>query len=315
MHGTLDGFPPDLSQMAQADWWAAMRGLGERYGFHEPLGRGHAGIFVDQGDTLLVSFETVPGIRALSPTHTPLGFDMLRRAGWSSLVTLASADTWFREQPVYAFFDQLTDDGFFDDFERVIFFGAGPCGYAAGAYSVAAPGARVLLLQPQATLAPRIADWDDRFAEQRRRDFTDRYGFAPEMIDGAMATHLLFDPRERLDAMHAALFERPGVTRHRLPFMGSALQADLAALDLIAPLLEAVADDRLDTAAMAGLWRARRDHLPYLRRLLARLESERRDGLLRLLCSNVTTRMHAPKFQRRLAQLDAMPNDEGEGAA
>ncbi|SDY00280.1 phosphoadenosine phosphosulfate reductase [Citreimonas salinaria] len=310
MHGTLDGFPPDLSQMAQADWWNAMRGLGRRYGFDEPLGQDHAGIFVEQGDTLLVSFETVPGIRALSPTHTPLGLDMLRRAGWSSLVALASADTWFRDQPVYDFFDQLTDDGFFDDFERVIFYGAGPCGYAAGAYSVAAPGARVLLLQPQASLDPRVADWDDRFVEQRRRDFTSRYGFAPDMIDGTMATHLLFDPRERLDAMHAALFERPGVTRHRLPFMGGALQSDLAALDLIAPLLEAVAEDRLDTATMARLWRARRDHPPYLRRLLARLDSDGRDGLTRLLCRNVTQRMHAPRFQRRLAQLD----DAGDGS-
>lgn len=320
MHGTLDGFPPDLSQLAQAEWWGAMRDLSERYGFHEPLGRGHAGLFVEQGDTLLVSFETVPGIRALSPTHTPLGFEMLPRAGWSSLVVLATADTWFRDPRVYAFFDQLTDDGFFDDFERVIFYGAGPCGYAAGAFSVAAPGARVLLLQPQATLDPRITDWDDRFVEQRRRDFAGRYGFAPDMIDGAMATHVLFDPRERLDAMHAALFARPGVTRHRLPFMGGALQAELAALDLMGPLLEAVADDRLDTATMARLWRARRDHLPYLRRLLARLDADGRTGLTQMLCGQVTARMHAPRFQRRLAQIDGDGEAEtlrarGAGAA
>ena len=40
---------------------------------------------------------------------------------------------------VYGFFDQILDDGFFDEFDTIIFYGAGPCGYAATAYSVAAP--------------------------------------------------------------------------------------------------------------------------------------------------------------------------------
>jgi hypothetical protein len=87
--------------------------------------------------------------------------------------------------------------------------------------------------------------------------------------------------------------------------MGGALQADLMALDILVPLLEAVANDRLDRKTMAALWRTRRTHPPYLRRLLARLDADHRTTLSRMLCRNVTERMHAPKFQRRLAQLEA----------
>lgn len=298
-------FPPDLSQLSRAEWLSELKRIGQKLGFAEPLGKRHASIFVEDGDTLLVSFESVPGIEALSPTRTPLGFDLVRSNGWSSLSVLSHGDTWFRDAQVFAFFDQMMDDGFFDDFENVVFYGAGPCGYAAAAYSVASPGARVLMLQPQATLDPRVTGWDDRFIEQRRRDFTSRYGFAPDMIEAAHYAHVLFDPHEHLDAMHSSLFERSNVTRHRLPFMGSALQADMIELDLLPSLLTAAAEDRLDTNAFAKMLRARRDHPPYLRRLLARVDAENRDDLARLLCQNVVNRMDAPRFRRRLTQLDA----------
>lgn len=297
-------FPPNLSRLSRADWLLELKRIGENKGFSEPLGKRHASIFVEDGDTLLVSFESVPGIEALSPSRTPLGFDMVRSNGWSSLSVLSHGDTWFRDPRVFAFFDQMLDDGFFDEFENVLFYGAGPCGYAAAVFSVASPGARVLMLQPQATLDPRVTEWDDRFVENRRRDFTSRYGYAPDMIEGAHHAHILYDPHEHLDAMHSALFERSNVTRHRLPFMGGALQSDMMALDLLPSLLTAVAEDRLDTGTFAKMLRLRRDHPPYLRRLLARVDAEEREGLARMLCQNVVARMNAPRFRRRLSMLE-----------
>jgi hypothetical protein len=245
------------------------------------------------------------GIEALSETRTPLGFDFVRDMGWSSLSVLSHGDTWFRDARVYGFFDQLLDDGFFDEFETVIFYGAGPCGYAAAAYSVASPGARVLMLQPQATLDPRVTEWEDRFTEMRRTDFTSRYGFAPDMIDAAQQAYVIYDPYERLDAMHSALFERRNVMRFRAPFFGNALQTDFRTLDLLPRLLVDVAEDRLDAASFAAYLRERRSYPPYLRKLLGRLDAQDRDTLTAMLCRNVTARMNAPRFRRRLAQLEA----------
>ncbi|MCC1493450.1 phosphoadenosine phosphosulfate reductase [Cognatishimia sp. F0-27] len=310
---TAAAFPPDLSQLSRSAWLNALRTIGQERGFAEPLGAEHAAFFVEEGDTLLVSFETMGGIQALSDTRTPYGFEMLTTQGWSSLTIMSHGDTWFRAPEVYAFFDQLQDDGFFDEFERVLFYGAGPCGYAAAAYSVSSPGARVLVLQPQATLDPRLTEWDDRFAEQRRRDFTSRYGYAPDMLDGAMQAAVLYDPHEPLDAMHAALFARPNVARFRLPFMGGALQSDLLTLEILPELLTALAEDRLGVERFAALMRRRRTHPPYLRRLLAKLDEAERPRLARMLCENVTARMDAPRFRRRLAALNAEPPEYRDG--
>ncbi|APZ54491.1 phosphoadenosine phosphosulfate reductase [Salipiger abyssi] len=295
----------DLTGYRRGQWIKAISEIGEAEGFSEPLGKRHQAVFVERGDTLLVSFESLPGIEALSETATPLGWELANTKGWSSLAVISAGDTWFRDAQVYGFFDQLLDDGFFDDFETVVFYGAGPCGYAAGAYSVTAPGARVVMLQPQATLDPRVTDWDDRFADMRRLNFTARYGYAPDMLDAAQRAYVLFDPRERLDAMHSALFERRNVTRFRLPFMGSALQSDLLDLELFVPILEAAAEDRLDALSFARMLRKRRDHMPYLRKLLARVEGDGRSALAEALCANVTARLEAPRFARHLEALRA----------
>ncbi|MDU8913337.1 phosphoadenosine phosphosulfate reductase [Aestuariicoccus sp. MJ-SS9] len=295
----------DLTDVPWDSWMARVSEVGAERGFAEDLGPKHQAIFVEDGDTLLVTFETFPGIQTLSDTGTPLGWDMVQAKGWSHLALISTADTWFRDNRVYGFFDQLIDDGFFDEFDNVVFYGAGPCGYAAAAFSVAAPGARVLVLQPQATLDPRTAEWDRRFLPMRRTDFTERYGYAPDMLDASDRAYVLYDPREQLDAMHSALFERRNVTRFRLPFMGDALQGDLIELDLIVPLLTAAADGSLDTAGFARMLRARRGHAPYLRKLLARLEAEGRPLLAEWLCRNVVGRMNAPRFRRKLEQLQA----------
>jgi hypothetical protein len=214
---------------------------------------------------------------------------------------MSDGDTWFRDQAVYGYFDRLIDDGFFDAFEQVVFYGAGPCAYAAAAYSVASPGAHVLAVQPQATLDPRVTEWDDRFTDMRRTDFTSRYGYAPDMIDAAAMVYVMYDPRQQLDAMHAALFTRNHTQKLRLRHMGDAIQTDLLEMDLLAPLLHAIADETLDDHSFARMMRARRMHPPYLRNLLSTLDSDGRDTLAVALARNVTSRMHAPRFARRLA--------------
>jgi hypothetical protein len=302
----MDGnFPvQDLTGLDKSGWTDRIMDEAQARGAADRLGRRHFAAFVKAGPVLLVSFETVQGMCSLTESARPLGWLMSQKMGWSSLLLASDGDTWFRDKDVYAYFDQLVDDGFFDEFDRVIFYGAGPCGYAAAAYSVTAPGARVLAVQPQATLDPAVAEWDDRFTDMRRLDFTSRYGYAPNMIDAAQQMHVIYDPDVTQDAMHAALFTAPNVAKYRMRYMGEALQTHLLYMKRLFPILQAVAEDRLTPRFFAGLYRARRNHLPYLRRLLSRLELKERPDLIRLLCQNVTARFQAPRFQRRLRQLD-----------
>ncbi|MEO0863824.1 MAG: phosphoadenosine phosphosulfate reductase, partial [Pseudomonadota bacterium] len=162
MQDDVQGFDPDLADLPKGGWLTRLAGVAEAHGFFKPLGKRHFAAHVSGSDTLIVTFETIQGMRALSDNAEPLGWSMVREHGWSHLCVASDGDTWFRDSHIYGLFDTLIDDGFFDDYEQILFYGAGPCGYAAAAYSVAAPGARVVAIQPQATLDPRVTEWDDR---------------------------------------------------------------------------------------------------------------------------------------------------------
>ncbi len=305
MQDTKIEFDPDVADLPKGGWLTKVAEVAEVHGFFKPLGKRHFAAHIEGSDTLIVTFETIQGMRALSDTAEPQGWAMVREKGWSHLCVASDGDTWFRDRNIYGLFDKLIDDGFFDDYDNILFYGAGPCGYAAAAYSVAAPGARVVAIQPQATLDPRVTEWDDRFTDMRRIDFTSRYGYAPDMLDACDHAFVLYDPAEMLDAMHAALFTRAGVTKLRLRHMGDAIQGDLMEMKVLMPLLVQAAEGTLSEESFATAYRARRTYPAYLRRVLAAVDAQERDDLSYMLARNVTSRMKAPRFQRRLGELDA----------
>ncbi len=309
MRNLVNKLETPMTGLDAAVWKSRLIQLTQELGSYRALGKNHFATFIQQTPTLLVTFETVQGIRALSSTAQPFGFDMVRARNWSHLCIISNGDTWFRDPAIYAYFDELIDEGFFDEYQRVLFYGAGPCGYAAAAYSVASPGSTVVVVQPQATLDARLAEWDPRFPEMRRTSFRDRFGYAPDMLDAAQQAFVLYDPREEYDAMHAALFARSNVTRLRLPFMGAALQTQLMDMEILYPLLTLAGLGKLDARSFYRMYRARRDNVNYLRNLMGHLDKIERPYLNMLLCRNVITRKNAPKFRRRLDQLEKAAED------
>ncbi len=303
---TPDLLDLDLSDLSEEDWLARLDSLGDEHGYFERLGPDHAALFIDAGPKLLVTFETVEGARRAAGA-TPRGIEHVTRNGWSLLALLSRGETWFRDPAVWGTFDRLTDDGFFEDFESVLFTGSGPAGYAAAAYSVAAPGARVLALRPYATLDPSVAGWDRRHLRDRRRDFSSRYGYAPEMIDAAAAAFVLHDPGYAPDAMHAALFHKGHVVALRCPLSGARVEAILDQMAVTPDLVDLAMEGRLDRLSFARLWRARRSHPTYLRGLLKRLEADGRRGLAARVCRHGLSTRDRPLFERKLAELAPEP--------
>ncbi len=255
----------------EAEWLARLDEIADDHGAFIPLGAHHAAFFADGNDTLLVSFETVETIRKTRDDHSPLGWRIAQQHGWSSLVLLARAPRWYRDSEVLDFFDAQIDAAFFDSFSRVLFFGAGMAGYAACAFSVAAPGATVLAIAPQATLDPEIAPWERRFKPQRRLDFRTRFGFAPEMVDGAGAVFVVYDSTNKTDAMHATLFRRPSVTMLRSPALGPETVAGLDRLGVLDTLIQTAIRGRLTPARFHDLMRKRREDPTYLKELVKRV--------------------------------------------
>ncbi|SLN29404.1 hypothetical protein AQS8620_00908 [Aquimixticola soesokkakensis] len=296
----------DPSEMTFDEWLAAVEELGEDRGFFEPLGPDHSAVFTDEGDCLLVTFESVDDMMVRSEDGLPLGFALADPHGWSQL-TLFSHDqtqrpSWFRHRAIYGFLDRLTDEDFFDRYQKVVFYGSGAAGYAAAAYSVAAPGATVVALAPQATQAALLASWDHRHPKARAMDFSSRYGFAPDMVEAAQSAFVFFDPLVAEDAMHAALFARPHVTLKPCRFFGERLEEAFIDMDILGPLLKAAMDDRLTLPLINKLLRRRKGQTIYHNEMLKSLRQSDRPALVAHLARFVLTRRNAPRYRRALQQ-------------
>ena len=293
-----------IKELSDADWFQALEAIGEEKGYFQRLGEQHSVLFAEETPKLLVSFETVENARQLSDDGLPRALGLLPE--WSHLVLLSDGRTWFRDPAVIGYFDRLIDEGLFEDFDQVVFIGAGAAGYAAASYSVAAPGAHVIAIEPQATLDPRLTGWDMRFRAERRRDFTHRFGFAPEMLEAAAAATILFDPTCEDDAMHAALFARPNTKLKHLPHLMGYLEPAMADMGILAPMIEHAGAGTLDDATLGQLLRERRQHLPYLRNLLAARDCPGREKSSTAICRHTLARFDAPRIEKRMQALNAV---------
>jgi hypothetical protein len=288
----------------RASWLRAIDDIGEEAGYFQTLGARHWAYFVDDSPTLLVTFQTVDAIRA-NATQLPSGDAIARKHGWSHLCIIADGDTWYRDPAVYRFFDRQVDDAFFEDFDSVVFYGAGMGGYGACAFSVTAPGATVLAISPRATLDPARAGWDKRDRAQRRLDFQSRYGYGPDMTEGAGQVFVAYDPEFAPDAMHAALYHRRWVTDLHTHHLNDQVETGLAQMGILTPMIEAAATGKLSPKSFARLWRARRKFAPYLKTLLIKAKSSQHPSREFHICNNATRRLNAPAFRQRLAELEA----------
>ena len=293
---------PQPETLAADDWLTPLEAIAEDDGYLERLGARHWAFFAEQGSTLLVTFDQLEEVRARDD-RLPLMYGLARGRGWSILTLLAEGETFWRDRAVWGYFDRLVDDAFFDDFDQVLFYGAGAAGYAAATYSVTAPGARALLVAPRATMDPSMAGFDRRHRKARGLDFTSRYGFAPDMTEGASQVWLVHDPLNAADAAHAALFRRPWTTVLNARRTGERTESLLRSAGVLDKLIEDAVAGTLTPASYARLWRARRGNQAYLKAILAQATAARRPWAERLICQSVTRRMKAPRFARRLEEL------------
>jgi len=287
------------------DWQRRMLRIAEGDGDFLPLGDKHYAFFAEERPVLLVTFEDAATLRERDD-KLPEHFTLAQNRGWSLLTILAEGETWWRDPAVFRYFDRLADDGFLEDFDRVVFYGAGPAGYAAAAYSITAPQAELVLVAPRA-----IAGWDERHRIARRINFRGRYGYAPDMTESASKVWLIHDPLHQPDAMHAALFQRPWVTPLHARYTGEGTEDTLREMKVLDRILMKVLD-RILEAAMEGnlseerfswLWRGRRSNGSYLGAVLAAARLSGHPKREVKICRSVTARLNAPRFARRLAEL------------
>lgn len=294
-------------------WMQRISEMADDDGYLTRIGDDHSAVFIDRSPSvLLVTFEDAEQVRLASANGHPIGFKLAIDRSWSTLSILSHGETWFRDENLYRYFDRLIDDGLFEDFDRVIFYGAEMGAYGALAYSVAAPGSSVIAIQPIATLSAQSAGWDDRFRDMRSLDWTSRFGFAPAMAEGTQASFLIYDPHERLDAMHASMFHGEAFHHLRCPHLGGRIESDLDHMGMLHAILELAGEGQFDANVFYRLYRQRRDHAGYLRHLLDHLEDHDRPYLAAMLCRNAVRRLQRRRFHDGLAQAEARLREMGK---
>ncbi len=297
-------FEAEMTGLEPDDWMSRLEEVTDDLGYFEPLGKDHCAAFLDAGTNLFVTFESVEHIQKFNQDAEPRGFHYAKHEGWSHLAIISKSESWFRDPAIYRYFDRLIDDGFFEDFDNVLFHGAHGGGYAAAAYSVAAPGCTVLALRPQATLDPRIAGWDTRYISERRKNFTYRYGYAPDMIDAANHAFIAFDPLQRFDAIHAAMFTRVNMTPLRCTGLGNRPDVALDAMGVHHDLIVSAMNKTLTEGEFLKAMSARRDHIPYLRTLYAHMIKTDHPVMAANVCAYVLRKGEDAFFAKKLQELE-----------
>ncbi|MEM7710276.1 MAG: phosphoadenosine phosphosulfate reductase [Pseudomonadota bacterium] len=300
---TESGFNPDDHRRRLADYTGPD-------GWVRDVGPDHLSIHRPGGAILLVEFTEMGALHVRADGH-PWASGLAREAGYATLTIAARGATWFRDDTLHDHFDRLTDDGFFDAYETVIFTGGGMGAYGAAAHSLAAPGAVLFLVQPYATLDRAVTPWEDRFRAARRLPFGRRYGNAARMAEAAACVFVVTDPTRPLDAMHASLFSGDHVTRLPVPHAGPDIWRHLIDLDILDRAVAAAAETGLTRAQFARLWRARRDDPSWLTRVLRVLDDLDRPWLTAIWAGAMLRHRDDPRARRRLnAALAAL---EAEG--
>lgn len=271
----------EAAAMADDHRDALRRAAGED-GYLRELGTGHLALFRPGGSTLLVEFDDLRAVEA-RPGGLPWSAGLHDKRGWTTLSILARGRDWYRDDAVHDFFDDLTDDGTFDAYDNVIFFGAGIGAYGAAAHSVAAPGATVFLIVPYATLDRDVTPWERRFRSARSLPFGPRYGNAARMVDAARRVYVVTDPRQHADAMHASLFTGDHIVRLPAANGGPDVRTRLERIGILDRLVAGAESGALTPLRFARLWRARRRDEEFLLRLLRRLEDGDRPWLTAVL--------------------------------
>lgn len=267
--------------------WRLRRAAGQAKaeGFAHPLRR-HVALYYERGSTLVVSFDNMKSRDALGQVY-PWAYKFVAGLGHSHLgIIMQRRCDWFRQPDLEAYFDRLRDEGFFDQFERVIFYGASMGGYGALSYSAAVPGSDVVVFSPQSSLDQKVVPFETRYRDgfQRGRWKRTRY---KDAVDGAKAARrvtVFADPFHTLDAAHAARLVSDNVIWAKCPSSGHNPARLMKFMGCLNEAVTKAFDGTLTEIEFRQIWRAHRDTQALARVILRQgMRSGHLDLVLRTL--------------------------------
>ncbi|MGB8622595.1 MAG: hypothetical protein WCD16_07240 [Paracoccaceae bacterium] len=294
--------PPAQDKEADSSWSALARQLAGPDGFYHDNGS-HSFLYIPRGGTLVVTFDNLDIVMNKRDDRRPWGFDFIARQGWSMLGVMANGWTWYRDPWVSDQFDALAEKGFFDRFERVVFYGASMGGYAAAAFSGASPGADVVAISPQSTVDKTVVPWETRYKVVWDADFSGKYGDAARVSGAARRVIILYDPHEPLDGGHADRFNLPNVMKLRAPLLGHRLGSSLRQMGILSPIILGALDGSLSELDFYRALRARKTFPRYHKELFKRALDRNHPDLARKLGEHVLAQGDNRYIRKKMRKL------------
>ncbi|WP_339107545.1 hypothetical protein [Thioclava sp. GXIMD4216] len=283
-------------------WAKIARELAGPEGFYTDNGQ-HSFLYVPRGRTLVVTFDNLDIAMGKREDRRPWGYSFIEKQGWSMLGAMAGGWTWYRDPWVMAEFDRLAAEGFFAQFDRVVFYGASMGGYAACVFAAACPGADVVAISPQSTLDKTVVPWETRYKTVWGQDFSGKYGDAAQASLTANRVSILYDPYEPLDAGHVARFTGENVVKLRAPLMGHRLGSSLSQMGILQPIILKALEGQLSPNDFHMALRARRNFPRYQKELFNRCVAKGHLSLARRLGAWVLKRNDNAAVRKALRDL------------
>ncbi|MCV6824776.1 MULTISPECIES: glycosyltransferase family 2 protein [Halocynthiibacter] len=254
---------PSIPQGAPL-WLEDLRPGSNREGFFEK-GNKHSLLFVKRSKShLYVSFDNLSNVFEEAIDRSPWGYKFARDIGVSHLGVFAHIKGWYRDAELIRRFEALARDGFFDNYERVVFAGVSMGGFAALKFASLVPGAHVVAINPQSTLDPSIVPWETRYIVGQRQDWTLPLNDAAELTKNMGRVNLFWDPYHELDTRHIERFEGPNIHKFKCWFSRHKTAVFLRKIDALKPVIQHAIFDELTEKEFYRLYRNRRK-LPWYR--------------------------------------------------
>ncbi len=168
--------------------------------------------YIPGNDRLIVSFDNLASIDEPYP-RLPWLVRHVAETGYSLLGVQSHAKDWFRQNDAPHMISKLQDQGFFLDFEKIVFTGASMGGFGALNFAPLVPRARVLAFSPQSSMNKTVAPFEARFPWAVRNSNWEGMPFldAAAAIPYLPSATIVYDPFVPEDRMHAQRLSGPNV--------------------------------------------------------------------------------------------------------
>ncbi len=173
--------------------------------------------FIPGNDRLVVTFDNLASIDEPYPRLPWLARHVVE-PGYSLLGIQSHAKDWFRQEDAPNMIRELQDQGFFAEFQKIVFIGASMGGFGALNFAPLVPRARVLAFSPQSSMNKTVAPFEGRFTWAVRNSNWDGMPFldAAAAIPYLPSATIVYDPFVPEDRMHAQRLAGPRVEQCKL---------------------------------------------------------------------------------------------------